>query len=345
MHTISRLLVSVSLMTLLAVAGCGGGSDDTAAGGPPTPAIKGMFGTMEKVMASPDNPITDAKVTLGRILYYEDRMSASGDISCNSCHVLDEYGVDGLPVSPGHDGTDGVRNSPTVYNAAMHIAQFWDGREPTVEAQAKGPILNPIEHGMASAEAVEAVLRGIPGYKPLFAAAFPGQAEPITFDNVALAIGAFERKLVTRGKWDRWLLGDGNALTAQEVRGVNTFVETGCTTCHMGPALGGNMYQKMGLVEAYETHDEGRAAITGNAAEKDFFKVPSLRNVAETGPYLHNGTVEGLAETVDIMARHQLGKTLTPEQNADIVAFLAALTGDLPTEYIAEPPLPGMTTN
>jgi len=346
MKTTLRVLAAVSLTTLLAMAGCGGGgTDDTAAGGPPTAAVKGMFGTMDKVMASPDNPITEAKVKLGRILYYEDRMSASDDISCNSCHVLDEYGVDGLPVSAGHDGTDGVRNSPTVYNAAMHIAQFWDGREPTVEAQAKGPILNPIEHGMASAEAVETVLRAIPAYQPLFAAAFPGQDQPITFDNVALAIGAFERQLVTRGKWDRWLLGDGNALTAQEVRGINTFIEIGCTTCHVGPGLGGNMYQKMGLVEAYENNDEGRSAITGNKAEEFFFKVPGLRNIAETGPYLHNGSIETLGETVGIMAKHQLGKTLTPEQTNDILAFLAALTGNLPTEYIAEPPLPGVAAN
>ncbi len=344
MNTMLRVLVTIFLMTLISLAGCGGGADDTTAGGPPTPAQKGMFGTMDKVMASADNPITEAKVDLGRILYYEDRMSVSNDISCNSCHALDEYGVDGLPVSPGHDGTEGVRNSPTVYNAAMHIAQFWDGREPTVEAQAKGPILNPVEHGMASGEAVEAVLRGIPEYLPLFKAAFPGQDQPITFDNVALAIGAFERKLVTKGKWDRWLLGDGNALNVQEVRGLNTFVETGCTTCHMGAALGGNLYQKMGLIEAYPMEDEGRFEFTGNEAEKYFFKMPGLRNIAETGPYLHDGSVESLAEVVEIMARYQLGKTLTAEQTADLVAFMTALTGKLPTEYIAEPELPGKTS-
>ena len=153
---------------------------------------------MPKVMESADNPLTEEKIELGRILYYEPRMSASNDISCNSCHILDEFGVDGLATSPGHDGTFGPRNSPTVYNAANHVAQFWDGREPTIEAQAKGPILNPVEHGMPTAESVEEVLRGIEGYRPYFEAAFPGQDEPITFDNVALAI--MERRVLDLGE-------------------------------------------------------------------------------------------------------------------------------------------------
>ncbi len=334
------VLMAVPLLFVFALAGCGGGGDDTSAAGPPTAQIKGMFGTMPKVMASDSNPITEEKVTLGRILYYEDRMSDSGDISCNSCHLLDEYGVDGNDTSPGHDGTFGVRNSPTVYNAALHIAQFWDGREPDVEAQAKGPILNPVEHGMATAEDVEAVIKGIPGYAPLFAAAFPGEDDPITFDNIAKAIGAFERKLVTRGKWDRWLVGDGSALNRQELRGLETFIEIGCTTCHMGPNLGGNLYQKLGLLEAYETADLGRYDATKNDVDKYFFKVPALRNIAETGPYMHDGSIETLAEIVTIMAKHQLGKTVTPEQSADMIAFMTALTGKLPTEYIAEPVLP-----
>lgn len=337
------VLWALPLLAAFALAGCGGGGgggDDTAAAGPPSDQIKGLFGTMPQEMTSASNPITEEKVTLGRMLYYDPRMSASGDISCNSCHILDEYGVDGNSTSPGHDGSFGVRNSPTVYNAAMQIAQFWDGREPDVEAQAKGPILNPVEHGMGSAEDVAAVIKGIPGYAPYFAAAFPGEDDPITFDNIAKAIGAFERKLVTRGKWDRWLMGDGTALNKQELRGVQTFIDLGCTTCHMGPNLGGNLYQKMGLIEAYPTEDLGRFDATGQEQDKHFFKVPILRNVAETAPYLHDGSIEGLDEVVTIMARYQLGKTVTPEQTADLVAFLKALTGKLPTEYIAEPELP-----
>ncbi|MEN8006864.1 MAG: cytochrome c peroxidase [Candidatus Krumholzibacteriota bacterium] len=344
MNNAIRPLLVLAALSLLVLAGCGGGEPaDTAAGGPPTPQHKNMFGGMPKVMESADNPLTDAKIELGRILYYEPRMSVSNDISCNSCHVLDEFGVDGLATSPGHDGTLGARNSPTVYNAANHIAQFWDGREPTVEAQAKGPILNPVEHGMASAEAVEEVLRGIPEYAPLFEAAFPGEEEPVTFDNVAMAIGAFERKLTTRGDWDRWLAGDGNAITVQERRGLDTFTEIGCTTCHMGPNLGGSLYQKMGLVEAYPSEDKGRSEVTGNAAEEYFFKVPSLRNIAETGPYMHDGSLESLEEVVRIMAKHQLGKPVTEAQVADMVAFMKKLTGKLPAEYITEPKLPGMS--
>jgi cytochrome c peroxidase len=340
MSLAKRAVLASSLLLAFALAGCGGGAADTDPAGPPTPEIKGLFGSMPKEMTSPDNPLTEEKIVLGRVLYYDPRMSASGDISCNSCHVLDEYGVDGEATSPGHDGTLGTRNSPTVYNAAIHVAQFWDGREPTVEAQAKGPILNPVEHGMPTADDVAGIIKGIPGYASLFAAAFPGEDDPITFDNIAKAIGAFERKLVTRGKWDRWLVGDGSALNVQERRGVETFIEVGCTTCHMGPGLGGNLYQKMGLIKAYPTEDLGRYEVTKNEAEKYFFKVPSLRNVAETAPYLHDGSIETLEEVVDIMLEYQLGKTATPEQKADMVTFMKALTGALPTDYIAEPELP-----
>lgn len=344
MRSVIQLMLILSLLSFTFLAGCGGGTpDDTAAAGPPTAQHKNMFGGMPKVMESADNPLTEEKITLGRMLYYEPRMSASNDLSCNECHVLDDFGVDGEATSPGHDGTFGTRNSPTVYNAANHVAQFWDGREPTVEAQAKGPILNPVEHGMPTAESVEEVLRGIPGYRPYFEAAFPGDEEPITFDNVALAIGAFERKLVTRGKWDRWLAGDGNAINVQEKRGLDTFTEIGCTTCHMGPNLGGSLFQKMGLVEAYPSEDKGRFDVTGNAAEEYFFKVPSLRIIAKTGPYMHDGSIESLEEVVRIMAKHQLGKEVTPEQVADMVAFMNALTGKLPTEYIAKPALPGLS--
>lgn len=339
----NRLLpILLILVAAFLLAGCGGGTpDDTAAAGPPSAEIKALFGTMPREMTSPDNPITPEKVTLGRMLYYDDRMSLSGDISCNSCHILDEFGDDGLPTSPGHDGTLGARNSPTVYNAALHVAQFWDGREPTVEAQALGPILNPVEHGMPDGAAVEEILRAIPEYRPLFAAAFPGEDEPVTFANVGRAIGAFERKLVTRGAWDRWLVGDGTALNVQQKRGLDTFIEVGCTTCHMGPNLGGSMFQKLGLLKPYASDDLGRYDVTKQDQDKHFFKVPGLRNIAETGPYLHDGSIETLEEIVPIMAEYQLGKTVTDQQVADMVAFMKALTGKIDQEFIAAPVLPG----
>jgi cytochrome c peroxidase len=254
--------------------------------------------------------------------------------------MLDKYGVDNLPTSPGHDGTLGTRNSPTVYNAAAQISQFWDGRAEDVEAQAKGPMLNPAEHGMTGSEQVVKILKGIPGYAPLFAEAFPGEADPITFDNFALAIGAFERKLVTRGNWDRWIAGEGSALKAQEKAGLDAFIEVGCTTCHVGAYFGGNTYMKMGTVVPYPSTDVGRFEVTKNEADKYAFKVPGLRNVAETGPYLHDGSIASLDEVVMLMGKHQLGKDLTPTQVSDIVAFLKALTGKIPTDYIKMPELP-----
>jgi cytochrome c peroxidase len=306
----------------------------------PTAQHKALFGGMPPVMTSDSNPLTPAKIDLGRKLYYDPRLSKNQQISCNTCHQLDHYGVDGKPTSPGHKGQLGARNSPTVYNAALHIAQFWDGREPDVEAQAKGPILNPVEMAMPSAEAVVTVVKSIPGYAEAFAAAFPGEEDAITYDNLARAIGAFERKLVTTGRWDRWLGGEAGALSGTERRGLDLFVESGCTICHMGPNLGGALYQKMGLVKAYPLTDQGRGAVTENEAERFFFKVPALRNVAETGPYFHDGSVATLEEATRIMLEYQLGRTLDDAQLADLVAFLKALTGELPRDYIARPELP-----
>jgi len=306
----------------------------------PDKQLVALFKPLPKDMADADHPVEQARVELGRMLYYETRMSKNHDISCNSCHMLDKYGVDNEPTSPGHKGQRGERNSPTVYNAALHATQFWDGRAANVEEQAKGPILNPIEMGMESDADVVAVIKSIPGYKEKFEAAFPGQDDPITYDNIATAIGAFERTLVTPGKWDAYLKGDASALTDQEVEGARLFVETGCTTCHMGVTVGGSMFQKLGLVKPYETEDEGRKAVTGKDADLHMFKVPALRNVAKTGPYFHDGSIKTLDEAVKIMAEYQLGKELSDEDTTRIVTFLQALTGELPTEQIAKPELP-----
>src|SRR5262249_16399818 len=194
------------------------------------------------------------------------------------------------------------RNSATTFNAAAEFVQFWDGRAADVEAQAKGPVLNPVEMAMGSDAAVVAVLETIPGYAPLFKAAFPQDAKPITYDNMARAIGAFERRLITPSPFDKFLAGDTAALDDAQVQGLQTFLDTGCTTCHQGVGIGGGMYQKIGLVRPYATLDEGRAAITKNPADKQFFKVPSLRNVAKTAPYFHDGSIDTLDKAIRTMA-------------------------------------------
>lgn len=306
----------------------------------PDPTLTAFFKALPADMATEDRPVTPERVALGRALYHEKRLSKNHDISCNSCHQLDNFGVDNEPTSPGHKGQRGGRNSPTTYNAGIHLAQFWDGRAADVEAQAVGPITNPIEMAMPDEATVVRTLKSIPGYQPMFAAAFPGEEDPMTYANIGMAIGAFERTLVTPGKWDAYLAGDGNALTAEEVEGAKHFVATGCTTCHRGPAVGGTMYQKLGLAHPYETKDEGRKEVTGNEADLHMFKVPSLRNIAKTGPYFHDGSVATLDEAIKLMGHHQLGKDLTDEDVAKISTFLNALTAEPAAELVAVPELP-----
>lgn len=301
---------------------------------------KTVFGVLPEKADHPDNPITEAKVALGRALYYDTRLSKNHDLSCNSCHALDRFGVDGAPTSTGHKGQKGNRNAPTVYNAAIHVAQFWDGRAKDVEEQAKGPVTNPVEMAMPDEARVNAVLRSIPGYRPMFEAAFPGEKDPVDFDHAAQAIAAFERTLLTPSRFDQFVAGKHDALTAEEKAGLKTFMDVGCITCHMGPGIGGSMYQKLGLVKPYETQDLGRFEVTGNEADRHVFKVPSLRNVARTGPYFHDGSVATLEEAVRLMADHQLGKELTDAQVREIVAFLNALTGEVDPARIARPELP-----
>ncbi len=302
------------------------------------PAQLSAFAPLPAAMETEANPLTDAKVELGRSLFYETSLSRDKDVSCNSCHTLDAYGVDGRQFSLGTKQQLGGRNSPSVYNAAAQVAQFWDGRAPTVEEQAKGPILNPVEMTMPSGAAVVARLRDVPAYREAFRKAFPGKGDPVTYDNVGLAIGAFERRLVTPGRWDRYLQGDTAALTPAERQGFNTFVATGCQACHAGALVGGAMFQKLGMVRPWaDRSDIGRAAITHQASDTLVFKVPSLRNVARTAPYFHNGSVKTLDEAVRLMAAHQLGKDLTPEQVSRIVSYLNALTGEIPASYISRP--------
>ena len=331
----------------------------SAAAADPSPeideALLPAFGALPPVMESKDNPLTDEKILLGRALYYETRLSASNEISCNTCHILTVDGADARKTSVGHKKQTGKRNAPTVYNAAGHFAQFWDGRAKTVEEQAKGPITNPIEMAMQDEKSVLAEIRKVKWYEQQFKKAYPdAKGDPITMDNLAAAIGAFERKLVTPSRWDKFLGGDKDALTDVEKVGFKKFTEVGCNTCHAGPYLGGAMFQKLGLVKPWPKQDDlGRYEVTKQDVDKMMFKVPSLRMIEKTAPYFHDGSVATLDEAVRLMARHQLGKELSDRDVDAIVTFLKSLTGVIPTDYIAEykvpaaippAPKPGPTT-
>ena len=268
-------------------------------------------------------------------LYNDTRLSQDRDLSCNSCHDLATYGVDAGPTSIGHKGQKGGRNAPTVYYAAFHATQFWDGRAKDVEEQAKGPVLNPIEMALKDDAEIEARLAEEPSYADAFAECFEGD-KPMTADNMAIAIAAFERRLVTPGPLDAFIAGDDAAMTDAQLAGMKTFIDTGCTTCHSGPIVGGQMFQKLGLVKPYDTADLGRQEVTGKEADTHVFKVPSLRNIDKTGPYFHDGSIATLDEAVKLMASHQLGKDLDDKQVAEIVAFLGSLTGEINKDLIAK---------
>lgn len=292
--------------------------------------------TLEVIQPLPDKMPgaendTPAMIQLGRRLYFEKKLSQNQTQSCNSCHAVDQggAGVDHQPTSPGAFGKRGNRNSPTTLNAGFHLAQFWDGRADDLVAQAKGPVLNPIEMAMPSEDVVIRRLGDDAEYQTQFAGAFPDNAKPVNYENMARAIAAFERTLITRDRFDEFLKGNNQRLTAAETKGLNTFLAVGCTTCHNGPLLGGNSYQKIGLVNAYSnTKDIGRAAVTKDEADQFRFKVPSLRNVAATYPYFHDGQAAELADAVREMGKLQLGLDLSSEQVADITTFLNALTGE-----------------
>lgn len=305
------------------------------------PRLLRRFAPLRERMDAASGPASDELVALGRALYFDKRLSRNRDVSCNSCHKLDAYGVDGESTSPGDEGQRGGRNSPTVYNSAGYFAQFWDGRSPDVEQQAKGPILNPIEMAMPNEKAVVSRLQTIPGYVRAFERAFPKESSPVTYDNVGRAIGAFERGLTTPSRWDKYLRGDKAALDAAEVEGLKVFTNVGCMVCHTGELLGGNSYQRAGAVEPWPNQtDEGRAGVTKNAADRMMFKVPTLRNIAKTAPYFHDGSAKTLDVAVRMMGKHQLGLELEDGEVRSIVTWLGSLTGELPMAYIAPPVLP-----
>ena len=298
----------------------------------------GAFAPLPVVMVTNANPMSPARINLGRRLFYETLLSEDHQMSCNSCHDLQAYGVDGRRFSTGVKGQLGGRNAPSVYNAAAHVAQFWDGRAGTIEEQAKGPILNPVEMGMPNSREVIKHLRADPTYVEMFKIAFPGEAQPVTYDNVGRAIGAFERVLVTPSRWDHFLKGKDDALTDEEKVGLNVFMKAGCVACHSGAYLGGTAFQKAGVASAWpDQEDQGRAQVTKRPEDAMVFKVASLRNVEKTAPYFHDGAVNDLGEAVVWMGKYQLGRELTPKEVASIVAYLKALTGTIPENYIAKP--------
>jgi cytochrome c peroxidase len=301
-----------------------------------SPRILRRFAPISEVTGTGTSPL----VSLGRMLYFEPLLSRTGTVSCNSCHPLDKYGATNTAVSTGVDGKQGSRNAPSTYNAAGHFRQFWDGRAATLGEQAQGPIQNPAEMGMESARVVQ-VLAGVEGYRQAFARAYPGQAQPISFSNVSAAIAEFESGLITPGRWDRYLLGDKSALTQREKDGAKLFSNLGCMVCHTGAYIGGTMFEKLGVHLPWPNQqDRGRSQISKSSADDMVFKVPSLRNVANTSPYFHDGSVTSLKQAVLLMSRHQLGEEVTGDEADDIVAWLGSLTGRISLDYIRTPSLP-----
>ena len=302
------------------------------------PASLNAFGQLPAKMESKDNPLTPEKIELGKRLYFDARLSVNQDVSCNTCHDVTRYGVDSLKTSLGHKKQTGTRNAPTVYNAAIQIAQFWDGRAKTIEEQAEKPITNPVEMAMTDDKAVIAVLNSIPEYQANFKKVFPEDKDAVTLKNVGRAIGAFERTLVTPARFDKFLAGDASALTDAEKAGLKKFIDVGCPSCHAGPYLGGQDFKKLGLAKPWaDTKDLGRFSETKQDVDKQVFKTPILRNVEKTAPYFHDGSVATLDEAVKLMANHQLAKDLSDAEVKSIVAFLASLTGDLPGVNIPKP--------
>ncbi len=280
--------------------------------------------------------INAEKAALGKRLYFEKKLSKNEQVSCASCHDLDKGGADTTAVSKGIEGRDGHINSPTVFNSSLLFRQFWDGRAETLEDQIDGPVQNPNEMGSIWADVVAKLLAD-KTYPALFDEIYP---DSVTRNNIKNALAEFERTLLTpNSRFDQYLKGDSGAITAEEKEGYALFKSYGCTSCHQGAAVGGNMFQVFGVVNAYfkqrgniQEADFGRFNVTGNRIDRHSFKVPSLRMVAHTAPYLHDGTATTLRDAVDAMFKYQLGREAPSEDKDAIVAFLKTLAGEY-TEY------------
>lgn len=299
---------------------------------------KGIFQPLPDIAENNANPVTPEKIKLGKILFFDTRLSLTGNNSCSSCHGLSTFGVDNVSTSKGDAGEFGDRNSPTVLNAAFHIAQFWDGRAKDVEEQAAGPILNPKEMAIPSKDFLVNKLKKIKEYADLFKAAYPSDKNALTFVNIQNSIAAFERTLVTPSPFDNFLKNDVLALTSEQKQGLRTFISVGCIQCHNGMTIGGTSFQKFGVYGDYRsfTHsknnDEGRKEISKQDSDKDVFKVPSLLNVEKTFPYFHDGSVADLKQAIKIMGKAELNKDLTDEEVNEIKSFLTSLTGTVPDD-------------
>ena len=331
------------LLGAIALAGCGRGGvppDEPDLGppavGPSRPISEGAvnprllrrFRPLREVPVADDVALA-ARVELGKTLFFDPRLSRDGEVSCNSCHPLDHAGADGRQLSRGVGGALGARNAPTVYNAAWQDSYFWDGRASTLEFQVAGPLLGETEMGLQDKHEVAEILRAIPGYEPRFRAAFPRDADPLVLDNVARAIAAFERTLLTPARWDRYLAGDRGALDRTELEGMKLFANLGCVSCHTGELVGGSMFARIGVKSPWPNqHDQGRYALTGDEDDRMRFKVPTLRNITLTAPYFHDGSVGELSRAVQMMARHELGIEISARETAAIVAWLGTLTGE-----------------
>ncbi len=323
------MVLSLTVLMMIFIVQCGGKAEapkeDLSYQQSILDKAKPLFAAVPQTMPGSEND-TDALVELGKKLYLETALSNTGDMSCNTCHNLTTAGVDNKPTSEGTNKIPGVRNSPTVFNAGFHFAQFWDGRAADLNEQAGGPILNPAEMAMPDSASAVAAIQAIDGYNDMFTAAFG--PESIDYENITEAIAAFERTLVTHDRFDDFLGGDLKAMNKTEVEGLELFMGKACTTCHMGSMLGGNMYQKNGLIKPYKNlADEGRFEVTGQEQDKFMFKVPALRNVALTGPYFHDGGVASLEETIVMMGDMQLMMKISEAEAAKIAAFLGALNG------------------
>ncbi len=327
------LTLLFTLSSFFVLYSCGGGNGNGA-----DSQLGELFQPIPTEAPAPeDNPMTEEKIDLGHKLFFEPRLSRSGIISCNTCHVVGAAGIDHRDVAIGEAGRLGPRNTPTVFNAAFLKAQFLDGRAATLEEQAKGPIQTHVEMDLTPEEAMERL--EISGYRPYFEKAFPDEEDPFTFDNLAKAIASFERTLLTHGSpFDHYLEGNKDALNETELAGLKLFQESGCIGCHNGPLLGGRSFTRFTHAAEKQGEDKGRFDVTGEPADKYVFRVAPLRNVELTYPYFHDGSAKTLEEAVTIMGKSQVGLNFDEEEVTQLVAFLKTLTGEFPT--VPHPQLP-----
>ncbi|HZL16724.1 MAG TPA: cytochrome c peroxidase [Polyangia bacterium] len=306
----------------------------------PTPPPSDTY-QVPQMVEEPMVPQDPNRVALGRLLFNDPRLSKNRDAACSTCHVLTNFGIDGRATSSGIEGVGGRRNTPSVLNAATHIAQDWDGRDITVEAQAVDALTDPVEMGMPDGQAVVEALARVPRYVEMFHQTFPADKTPISVQNVGDAIGAFERGLVTRSRWDKFMAGDRTALSPREKKGFSLFLQRGCIVCHAGPQVGGTSFQKVGVVFPWpDQQDWGRAEVTHLEPDRMVFKVPSLKNIVETAPYFHDGATPTIEKAIRMMALHQLGIEIVDDEVNAIADWMRSMTGQPDPVYIAAPALP-----